>query len=62
MNQDLRTELLLQGRLLEFMSIEEFNVFCITQAADYLRLSAAAANGLPFLVRRTPNGFAIKIA
>ena len=62
MNKPLQDALLLQNRLLEFMTIEEFNIFVTTQSANYLHLLYAAAHGIAFYVRRTPNGFAIKVS
>lgn len=62
MNEPLQAALLLQNRLLDFMTLEEFQRFVIGQANAYASLLDAAVNGKPFLVRRTPNGFAIKIA
>lgn len=62
MNEPLQAALLLQNRLLDFMSLEEFQIFVIGQASDYAALLNAAVTGKPFLVRRTPTGFAIKIA
>jgi hypothetical protein len=62
MNEPLQAALLLQNRLLDFMSLEEFQIFVIGQASDYAALLHAAVTGKAFLVRRTPNGFTIKIA
>lgn len=62
MNEPLQAALLLQNRLLDFMSLEEFQIFVIGQASDYAALLNAAVTGKAFLVRRTTNGFTIKIA